>query len=155
MDNFQKVELVLFAVVLVMLFAILVFESSITGFFISEPGYGPSNFVSEEDIIADKEGVYVKIDNPVLSRYVDSGSMNPLIGMNSTGIGFVPVSPDEIHVGDIISFWKDEKLIVHRVIEKGQDEFGLYFITKGDKSSDDDGKVRFEEIDSVLVAIIY
>jgi hypothetical protein len=155
MDNFQKLELVLFGIALVLLFAILAFGNSITGFFVSEPETGPSDFILEQDIKADSEGVFIDIDDPVLSRYEGSESMAPVLGKGATGVGKRPASPDEIQVGDIVSFWQDGKLIVHRVIEKGQDDFGIYFITKGDNSDVDDGKVRFEEIDSVLVAIIY
>ena len=46
-------------------------------------------------------------------------------------------------------------LIVHRVVEKGIDEQGVYFITKGDNNNIDDCKIRFKDIDTVLIAVIY
>ena len=81
--------------------------------------------------------------------------MVPVIDSNANGIGIRPNSSEDIFVGDIISFYHGEKLIVHRVIEKGEDEFGDYFITKGDNVNFDDGKIRFEEIDSIRAILIY
>jgi hypothetical protein len=44
---------------------------------------------------------------------------------------------------------------VHRVIDKGIDEKGVYFVTKGDNNSVVDGKVRFKDIEYVTIAIIW
>jgi len=156
MDNFQKLELVLFLLTLVLLFAIFAFGNSMTGFFVSDLGISkPADFVDEENIKAEDNSITFFIDNPVLSRYSDSESMVPVLGKGATGVGFRPSSPANISVGDIVSFYQDDKIIVHRVIEKGIDEKGVYFITKGDNSDIDDGKIRFSQIDSVLVAIVY
>ena len=45
--------------------------------------------------------------------------------------------------------------IVRGVVEKGTDANGLFFVTKGDNSLADDGKIRFEEIERVLIALVY
>jgi hypothetical protein len=58
-------------------------------------------------------------------------------------------------VGDIVSYRKGESLIVHRVIEKGVDEEGIYFVVKGDNNSISDGKIRFEEIEYITVGVIW
>lgn len=157
MELFQKVELFLLFVAFILLLIVLVFgNNAISGFFVSEPELKmPSNFISKYDIKADEKSVTFLIDNAVLSNYEDSESMLPVLGKGATGVGKKPVSPGEINVGDIVSFWQDEKLIVHRVIGKGEDDLGVYFITKGDNNSLNDGKIRFSQIDSVLVAIIY
>jgi hypothetical protein len=156
MDNFQKLELVLFFLVLALLLGVFVFGTSVTGFLVSDLGISrPADFVDEDNIKADDKSITFFIDNPVLSRYLDSESMAPVLGKNATGVGFRPSSPANISVGDIVSFYQGDKIIVHRVIEKGIDEQGVYFITKGDNSDIDDGKIRFSQIDSVLVAIIY
>lgn len=155
MDNFQKIELVLLLMILlVVIFGLLFFSGGITGFFISEQK-SPSDFIPEKNIMADDESVTFFINDPVLSRYQDSNSMNPVLGKGATGVGFRPDSPDDVRVGDVVSFWQDGNLVVHRVIEKGIDDKGIYFITKGDNSYVNDGKIRFSNIDSVLVAIIY
>ena len=41
------------------------------------------------------------------------------------------------------------------VIEKGIDEDGIYFITKGDNNSITDGKIRFEDIEYITVGVIW
>ena len=154
MDGFQKLELVLLLVLLVLVLGILGF-GGITGFFVEDKNPVPSDFISEKDIIADNDSITFFIDNPVLSRYENSESMAPFLGKGATGVGFKPESSEDIRVGDVVSFWQDGNIIVHRVIEKGIDKQGVYFITKGDDNYINDGKIRFEEIDSVLVAVIY
>ena len=121
---------------------------------INDFGYS-SVLVSDEKISADSEKVVLYIDNPYLIKYTPSKSMGLMLGVNSTGIGVKPDSPDNISVGNIISFFKDNSFIAHRVVKKGEDSNGIYFITRGDNNLKDDGKIRFEEIDSVLVAIVY
>lgn len=160
MDNFQKIEIGLIVVILLINlgFFIYVFDlGGISGFVLlkNEDLRVPFDFVSEDKIKADKDTVIIEIENPVLSRYFDSESMNPVLGKGATGVGVKPKSEADIHVGDIISFWQDSKILVHRVLEKGLDEQGVYFITKGDNNNFDDGKIRFSQIDSVLVAVIY
>jgi signal peptidase I len=81
--------------------------------------------------------------------------MLPTLGEGVNGISVAPKSPDEIDVGDIVSFRRNDQIIVHRVVEKGVDAEGLYFVTKGDNSRADDGKVRFDEIERVLIGIVY
>ena len=36
-----------------------------------------------------------------------------------------------------------------------QEKYEIYFITKGDNNVFDDGKIRFDQIQGILVAIIY
>lgn len=81
--------------------------------------------------------------------------MKPVIDGDANGIRIAPESPDQISVGDIVTFKQGNALIVHRVIEKGIDEQGVYFITKGDNNDLSDGKLRFEDIKYVTVAIVY
>ncbi len=160
MDRFQKIEL---SIIILLLFAnigffiyVLNFEG-ISGFVLlkNEKLTVPHDFITEENIIADKDQIIIKIENPVLSRYVNSESMLPILDEGTTGIGIKPGSEKDIYVGDIISFEQDGKMLVHRVIKIDNDENGIYFITKGDNNNLDDGKIRFADIDSVLVALVY
>ncbi len=160
MDRFQKIELTVIFVILVfnILFVISLARSGvISGFLIfgDKKVDSPSDFVNERDIEAYSDKVVINIENPILTRYDDSGSMLPLINENATGIGVKPRSENDIHIGDIITFERNGISIVHRIIEKNRDGQGIYFITKGDNNDADDGKIRFEEIDYVLVGIIY
>src|SRR5690606_19251510 len=106
----------------------------------------PSDRITQENLFLTSEGLTILFENISLSYYADSGSMMPLLGPSAQGIRTVPKHQDEIEVGDIVSFEWEEKLLVHRVIEKGRDEQGVYFITKGDNAASPDEKIRFEQI---------
>lgn len=115
----------------------------------------PSNWINEEDIIVMKDKIVINVDNADISYYGPTGSMKPTLDVGANGIRVIPSGPDSINVGDIISFDRDGILIVHRVVEKGFDENGLYFITKGDNNGFSDGKVRFEDVKYITIGILY
>lgn len=115
----------------------------------------PSNTITERNIRVYEDKVVIYIDNAKLSRYADTGSMLPILDDNSNGIKITVDSEDDIKVGDIITYRDGADLIVHRVIEKGVDSKGVYFITKGDNNSVSDGKIRLDMIESKTIAIIY
>lgn len=82
--------------------------------------------------------------------------MDPLIDEDSNAIEILPNSAEEINVGDVISYQTAYGVIIHRVIEKSEDQEGIYYIMKGDNSPFKDlQKVRFEDVKGVVVAIIY
>lgn len=160
MTLFNKKEILL--IVLFLVFNLILFiylsNNSFTGFsFLSskEKLSAPYGFINEKDIIVEPGKVTINLSDYVISKYDSSGSMIPVLDKGANGIGIKPKSPDDIHIGDIISFFQEEDLIVHRVIEKGVDEEGVFFVTKGDNNDFDDGKIRFSQIDSVLVILIY
>ncbi len=162
MDRFQKVELVLILIILfVNMFIVILLNNSgvFSGFFLlgqnGEVLNAPFDFISEEDISIYEDKIIINIKNYTLSRYDSSESMIPVFSESTTGVGIKPNSEEDIHVGDIISFRQEDIMIVHRVVEKGVDDKGYFFITKGDNNILGDGKIRFSEIDSVLVALIY
>lgn len=115
----------------------------------------PSDYIQEDNIKLYKDRVVILIDNPSISSYADTNSMLPVLDAGSNGIKFVPKSEKEIKVGDIISFKSENKIIVHRVVNIGSDELGTYFITKGDNNKYADEKIRFSDIVSKTIAIIY
>ena len=116
---------------------------------------GPFDFVKENQIEIYPDRIVIKVENASVSRYAPSGSMIPVLNDKSNGIRIKPKSESEIHIGDIITFERDGLLIVHRVIEKGSDEKGNYFITKGDNNGVSDGKVRFSDIKYITIGIIW
>lgn len=133
-------------------------KNFISGFFL----YGvdgeinaPHDFISEDKIIVYPDKIVLEIENYTLSKYSFSNSMVPIFDAGANGVGIKPKSEDELHVGDIITFRQDNNLIVHRIVEKGIDEEGWFFITKGDNNNINDGKIRFSQIDSVLIALFY
>lgn len=160
MKFFQKIEFALMFVVLIVnvLFFVYFFNNSATGFSFFNPKErlnAPHDFIDEKNIIIEQDKIIINLSDYVISRYDSSQSMIPILDKGTNGIGIKPNSPEDIHIGDIVSFFQEENLIVHRVIEKGVDEQGIFFITKGDNNDLNDGKIRFWQIDSVLVIIIY
>ena len=68
------------------------------------------------------------------SKFEDTNSMNPLIDKGHNGLEFIPTDVNDIHLGDVISFGYGDEVYIHRVVENGKDEFGIYFVTKGDNN---------------------
>lgn len=120
-----------------------------------ENNVSPFNWLNEEDIIILHDKVILNIKNASLSRYADSGSMIPVLDKGTNGIRIKPESEKDIHIGDIITYEKQGDLIVHRVVDIGEDEQGVYFIMKGDNNELSDGKVRFKDIKYVTIALVY
>jgi signal peptidase I len=134
------------------------------GFFTSEKPFGivfsgnisaPSDIVKDDKIKVYPDRVVIYLENPSLSSYAPTGSMIPVFDSGANGIRIKPKSEKEINLGDIISFKSSQGLIVHRVIEKGEDELGVYFVTKGDNSPVSDGKIRFSDIEYLTIGVIY
>jgi len=133
------------------------FERPFSPFFnsLNSSGLSPSDFLGEQDILIYLDKVVLKITGASVSRYEASGSMRPVLDKGANGIRVKPINEEQIHVGDIVSFKKKDSLVVHRVIEKGMDDEGIYFITKGDNNDFVDGKIRFEDIKYVTLGLIY
>jgi len=115
----------------------------------------PFDFIDERDIKVYHDRIVIFIDDASLSKYAPTGSMLPIFDQGANGIRIAPNSEEDIHVGDIISYERAGRLIVHRVVEKGIDEEGVYFIAKGDNNEISDGKVRFDNIRYVTVGVIW
>ena len=129
-------------------------SGGITGLVVSSAS-APSNWISEDNITVFDDYLVLRIANVTLSSYESTGSMEPLFNENANGIRVVPESADDIDVGDIVSFRSFDKLVVHRVIDKGVDENGVYFVVKGDGNFVRDGKIRFEDIEYVTIGVLW
>lgn len=117
----------------------------------------PNDWITGDDIAVYSGGVLLSILNATLVGYADTNSMDPLIDESAHGIEIQPVK-ERLHTGDIISYRsrRAQVVIVHRIISIGEDELGRYYITKGDNNTDQDPeKVRFEDIEGVVVVVIY
>ena len=115
----------------------------------------PFDFIDEDQIKIYDDRIVIFIEDASLSRYAPTGSMLPVLDNGANGIRVQPSSEDKIHIGDIITFKRDNYLIVHRVIDIGTDSEGVYFITKGDNNSISDGKVRFKDVEYLTVGVIW
>ena len=63
-----------------------------------------------------------------------SGSMAPLIQIKDQ-ILIKKTPPSQIHPGDIITFWRGNMLVTHRVIRKFNKSGNTYFVEKGDANA--------------------
>lgn len=115
----------------------------------------PNDRLSQNDIEVYQDRIVIKLEDASISEYADTNSMLPVIDKGANGIRIQPKSEDDIKAGDIISFESEYGLIVHRVVEIGEDNEGKYFITKGDNNLLSDGKVRFEQIRYLTVGVLY
>jgi hypothetical protein len=118
----------------------------------------PTDRISEDMIHVYSDNIELDIKNATWARFLDTNSMDPILDKGTNGIEIMPQSADEITVGDIISYNSEfaDGLIVHRVVEKGFDQKGFYFRVKGDNNPGlDPGKIRFNQVNGVVVALIY
>ena len=118
----------------------------------------PGNWIKGNQIFVYEDRIIILVPNATISTYAPTKSMDPTLDAGANGIEIVPQGPEQIHVGDIIAYKPDingDDLIVHRVIKIGIDDQGWYCITKGDNTIQDDGKIRFEQIKYVTIAILY
>jgi signal peptidase I len=130
----------------------------------------PSDWLTPSDVHV--TGTRVLVDVPSGHRFetavfTNTKSMDPVIDAGAQAIQIVPESPDEIKVGDIISYAPgqitiagttitDTGIIIHRVIAIGSDKDGWYAIAKGDNNpSPDPLKVRFSMVKHLLVGVFY
>lgn len=118
----------------------------------------PSDWVKESQILVYDSQVLLNIKNAEWASFTDTHSMEPVLSARANAIEIVPASEDDVKVGDIVSYKSDyaDGIIIHRVIDKSYDSQGTYFILKGDNNpTADPGRIRFSQIQRVVVAIIY
>jgi len=116
----------------------------------------PYDWVKEEQINVYNNKVVINLENAQLAGFVDTNSMDPLLDENSNGIEIVPESIVDIHIGDVVSYRSGEDIIIHRVVFVGVDDLGWYALMKGDNNDvRDPERVRFEQVQRVLVGVIY
>ena len=118
----------------------------------------PADRIKEDQILVTNEKVVINIKNAEWASFTDTNSMDPVIDAEAHAIQIIPASEDEVHTGDIAAYESEyaEGTIIHRVVYKGTDEQGTYFLMKGDNNPfNDPGRIRFNQIRRVVVAIIY
>ncbi|MBN2053064.1 signal peptidase I [Candidatus Woesearchaeota archaeon] len=118
----------------------------------------PASRIAEDNIMVLKDKVVLNIQDAEWAYFTDTNSMDPVIDEGAHAIEVVPKTEGEIKVGDIVAYESEyaEGTIIHRVVFKGEDEQGTYFTLKGDNNPvNDPGRIRFSQIKSVVVAIIY
>ncbi len=125
-------------------------------FYIPPERPSPKPRIKESQIKVLPDKVVINIKNAKWASFADTNSMDPVFDNGHYGIQITPESPDDIQIGDIISYTSEYGSIIHRVIEIGHDEKGWFAIVKGDNNDiPDPWKVRFEQVKRVLVALTY
>ena len=154
-------------------FVLLLISISIISFILGRSNYGitgysiadfqkdneitsPSDRVNDSKIKIFKNKVSIYLNDTFKANFNNTHSMEPTLDQYSTGLEIEPTSKEDIHVGDIISYsTKDNTTVIHRVVFIGYDP-EWYVLTKGDNNSQNDpGKVRFSNINRILIGILY
>jgi hypothetical protein len=118
----------------------------------------PKDRIAENQILVTNDKVVINLKDAEWASFTDTNSMDPVIDNEAHAIEIVPKSEDDVQIGDIVAYKSEysEGIIIHRIVNKASDEKGTYFVMKGDNNpANDPGKVRFSQIKSVVVAIIY
>lgn len=118
----------------------------------------PFDRVRDDQVLVYDDYVILDIQNTEWAIFTDTNSMDPVIDQGAAAIEIIPLSADELHVGDIVSYKSEfaEGIIIHRVVEIGEDDDGWYARFKGDNNANiDPGKVRFDQVQRIVIAIIY
>jgi hypothetical protein len=116
----------------------------------------PSDWVKENQILVYPNKIILTVKDATWARFTDTNSMDPFFDKEANAIEIIPDDPDSINVGDIIAYKTKLGTVIHRVIEKDTDKSGIYYIVQGDNSKQPDPfEVRFNQIEGVVIAIIY
>lgn len=118
----------------------------------------PSDWITSEQVRVTPDRVIIEIPFARAGSIIDTNSEAPLINGNTTTIEIRPPSAEAINLGDIIVYYStvSKELIVHRVVAQGNDDDGWFVIAKGDNNFEPDPeKIRFDQVKSVVVGIIY
>ncbi|MFC1728120.1 hypothetical protein ACFLZ7_01485 [Nanoarchaeota archaeon] len=118
----------------------------------------PGDHIENNQIHVYKDRIVLDIQNAVWSEFADTNSMDPLLDIGANGIEIRPKTANQISVGDVISYESEEigGIVIHRVIEVSEDEEGWFAVVRGDNNPvNDPGKVRFEQVQGILVGVIY
>ncbi len=122
----------------------------------SSTGLLPADRLSKDDIRVSADHVELRLPGAQWASFAPTDSMLPVLGPTAHGLQVVPRSEEDVNRGDIVSIRYHGRFISHRVIDIGEDEQGTYYVTKGDNNPEADPmRVRFDQIDRVLVAIFY
>ena len=120
--------------------------------------FSPSDWVKEDQIKVYKNQIILDIQDASCSRFTDTNSMDPLLDAGSNGLEIMPQSAQQLNIGDVISYRSNysKGILIHRIVQIGKDTQGWYCRVKGDNVKVlDPGKIRFNQVEGVLVGVIY
>jgi signal peptidase I len=116
----------------------------------------PQDWISQSDILVYNDRVEINLEGAKWATFADTNSMDPFLDEGANAIQVTPKRPEDLAIGDIITYDYNGRKIIHRIVDIQQDSLGYKFTVKGDNNAAPDPvDVRFEDIERVLVAIIY
>ena len=133
-------------------------EKPFSSLFTAREVSSPSDHISKDKIHVYDDRIVIDLKGAQWAEFTDSNSMDPILDAEANSFEITPSTTGDINVGDIISYKPDNYngLIVHRVIDIGSDSKGWFAVVKGDNlRAPDAEKVRFSQINGLLVGIIY
>ena len=117
----------------------------------------PGDWLEERQIKVMQDKVVIDQENVILSSFADTNSMDPLLDASANGLEIKP-KRGELKVGDVISYRSDllGGVVIHRIVEVGVDAKGEYYFVQGDNNGvQDPEKVRFDQVEGVLIGVLY
>jgi len=115
----------------------------------------PKDRIKESQIHVTKNNIEIDLADSSWTILTPTKSMDPTFDAGANTVRILPKSPEDLQVGDIISYETENGIVIHRIDEIGNDG-EWYAKTKGDNLPfRDPDKVRFWQILGVLVAIFY
>ncbi len=118
----------------------------------------PGDWIKKDKIHVYEDRIIIDVKDAEWAEFTDTNSMDPFLDVSSNSIELKPEHENNLSIGDIISYRSKyaNGLIIHRIIEISEDDQGWYAVVKGDNNPQPDpGKIRFEQIEGVLVGILY
>jgi len=117
----------------------------------------PADHITEDQIHVYNDRVSIDIQDATWGTFMDTNSMDPVLDAGHNSLELKPKDFKDVKLGDIIVYKSEEYgYIIHRVIATGFDTEGWYCTAKGDNNySEDPWKIRFGQIEGIVVAIIY
>lgn len=95
-------------------------------------------------LLGEGKGVRVKAGGTSMYPEIKAGSILHIGALKD---------PDDIAVGDIIAWEREDDMVVHRVIHKYRHDEKTLFITRGDSALTSDSPVAFDDIAGKVVLI--
>lgn len=121
------------------------------------PNLAPFPRIPFNKIVWNDNMICVNISNLTLGTYTNTNSMIPVLDYGHYGVYYTPEFPQEVYEGDIVAF----KLpnisynVIHRISKIGYDQEDWYAIVRGDRFPSRKDKIRWHQIEKVLIAILY
>ena len=141
---------------LIFLSVILVLLSFLLGYFIAPLPVDVSPSPRVNNISLSATVISFEGEDLTWSEVADTNSMVPTIDRGTKVIFTKQFDIGDLKVGDIISYRRGDRNILHRIVELGYDSEGWYAVTKGDNARLSDlERVRKDDITKVVIAIIY